>query len=54
MDEKMIWLPMWQRFFEEDVKFLGQLQSLGQETWLLKNSNLNKNIIYVDKFEPLN
>jgi hypothetical protein len=48
MDEKMTWLPMWQvgnaflKRSSPEVKFLGQPQSLGQETWLLENSNLNK------------
>jgi hypothetical protein len=46
MDEKMTWLLMRRHFFlrrsSPEVKFLGQPQSLGQETWPLENSNFNK------------
>jgi hypothetical protein len=39
---KMTWLPTWQHFLKRSspkVKFLGQSQSLEQETWLLENFN---------------
>ena len=42
---KMTWLPTWQHFLKESsskVKFLGQPQSRGQETWPLESSNLNR------------
>jgi hypothetical protein len=45
MDEKMTWLPTWRHFLKRtspEVKFLGQPQSLKQETWPPENSNLNK------------
>ena len=43
MDEKMTWLSTWQHFLlggYQEVKFLGQPQSLIQETWHLENSNV--------------
>ena len=45
MDEKLACLPTWQHFSAKGnslkVKFLGQPQTLGQETWPMENSNLS-------------
>ena len=36
-----------------EVKFLGQPQSLGQETWPPENSNSNKIFIFLEKSKSL-
>ena len=50
MNEKMTWLPTWQHSLLggfAEVEFIGQPQTLIQETWPLENLNWRQNFVVI-------